>query len=157
VIDRRGNASTADIIASRKCADDQLPLQTIATTTLNGIWRTHTLTSLTVMMRLDIEATVDVTPDRASTRRWSLGDERPSTFLLQALIGLFIPSQVLSPMASAVDFHLCSLPAIRVDMSEADLLGPGDHPIASSRSPTPATPPTWRASSGCSVHSRSSS
>lgn len=45
-----------------------------------------------------------------------------------ALIGLFILSQVLYLMASAVDFYLYSLPVNWVDTSEADLLGPGDYP-----------------------------
>ena len=48
--------------------------------------------------------------------------------LPQALIGLFILSQVVYLMASAVDFYLYSLPVNRVDMSEAGLLGPDDHP-----------------------------
>ena len=45
-----------------------------------------------------------------------------------ALIGLFILSQVLYLLASAVDFYLYSLPVNWVDMSEVGLLGPGDHP-----------------------------
>ena len=48
--------------------------------------------------------------------------------LPQALIGLFILSQVVYLMASAVDFYLYSLPVNRVDMSEAGLLGPDDYP-----------------------------
>jgi glycosyltransferase XagB len=48
--------------------------------------------------------------------------------LPHALIGLFILSQIVYLMASAVDFYLYSLPVNRVDMSEAGLLRSGDHP-----------------------------
>ena len=45
-----------------------------------------------------------------------------------ALIGFFVLTQVLYLMSSAVDLYLYSLPVNRVDMSEVDRLGPGDHP-----------------------------
>lgn len=45
-----------------------------------------------------------------------------------ALIGFFVLTQVLYLMSSAVDLYLYSLPVNRVDMSEADRLGPGDYP-----------------------------
>jgi hypothetical protein len=71
---------------------------------------------------------LDATAHRTQPGDGTIGDERLSIDSSTGLIGLFILSQLLYLMASAVDFHLYSLPVNRADMSEAGLLGADDHP-----------------------------